>query len=143
MSWQPGEGQCFLWDGTAWGPTDLGITDIPVKVVQGGTGAPTLTDHGVLLGSGTDPITALGAMADGQLVIGSTGADPVVASITAGEGIYTTAGAGTLTIACEDASTRNKGQSYLSPCLGYHCQPQQFRYFLTPQQSSPPPDSWL
>jgi hypothetical protein len=105
----PGEAQMFIWDGSAWGPTDLGITDIPVKVVQGGTGASTLTDHGVLLGSGTDPITALGAMTNGQLVIGSTGADPVVASITDGEGIDITAGAGTLTIACKDASTSNKG----------------------------------
>ena len=105
----PGEAQMFIWDGTAWGPIDLGITEIPVKVVQGGTGASTLTDHGVLLGSGTDPITALGAMTNGQLVIGKTGADPVVASITDGEGIDITAGAGTLTIACEDASTSNKG----------------------------------
>jgi len=58
-----------------------------IKVESGGTGASTLTDHGVLLGSGTDPITALGAMTDGQLVIGSTSNDPVVASITDGEGI--------------------------------------------------------
>ena len=105
----PGEGQCFLWDGSAWGPTDLGITDIPVKITQGGTGASTLTDHGVLLGSGADPVTALGAMTNGQLVIGSTGLDPVVASITDGEGIDITVGAGTLTIACEDAAEANKG----------------------------------
>ena len=36
-----GEGQCFLWDGSAWGPTDLGITSIPVPIIQGGTGAAT------------------------------------------------------------------------------------------------------
>jgi hypothetical protein len=54
----------------------LGITDIPVKVVQGGTGASTLTDHGVLLGSGTDPITALGVAETGQLLAGVSSTDP-------------------------------------------------------------------
>jgi len=37
----PGEAQSFIWDGSAWGPTDLGITEIPVPVTQGGTGAAT------------------------------------------------------------------------------------------------------
>jgi len=37
----PGEAQAFVWDGSAWGPTDLGITAIPVAVAQGGTGAST------------------------------------------------------------------------------------------------------
>ena len=72
----PGEGQCFLWDGSAWGPTDLGITSIPVPVSQGGTGASTLTDHGILLGSGTDPITPMTALGAGELVVGVAGADP-------------------------------------------------------------------
>ena len=72
----PGEGQCFLWDGSAWGPTDLGITEIPVKVTQGGIGASTLTDHGILLGSGTDPVTALTPLAAGELLIGVGSADP-------------------------------------------------------------------
>ena len=97
---------------TIAGGSITGITDL--VVADGGTGASTLTDHGVLLGSGTDPITPLGAMTDGQLVIGKTGDDPVVASITDGEGITTTAGAGTLTIACEDASTSNKGVTVYS-----------------------------
>jgi hypothetical protein len=35
----PGEAQSFIWDGTEWGPIDLGITSIPVPVSQGGTGA--------------------------------------------------------------------------------------------------------
>lgn len=71
----------------------------PISVAEGGTGAITLTDHGVLLGSGTSAITPLGVMTNGQLVIGSTGADPVVASLGAGSGITITPGAGTLSIA--------------------------------------------
>jgi len=36
-----GKAQSFIWDGTAWGPTDLGITQIPVTIAQGGTGSAT------------------------------------------------------------------------------------------------------
>lgn len=68
-------------------------------VANGGTGATTLTDHGILLGSGTGVITATGVPANGQLLIGSTGADPVLASITStGATITITGGAGTLDI---------------------------------------------
>lgn len=73
-------------------------------VAQGGTGAATLTDHGILLGSGTGAITPLGAATDGQLPIGSTGADPVLATITAGSGISVTNGAGSITIAATGGS---------------------------------------
>lgn len=51
-----------------------GITDL--VVADGGTGASTLTDHGVLVGSGTDPITALTALAAGEIIVGVGSADP-------------------------------------------------------------------
>lgn len=40
-----------------------------------------LTDHRVLVGSGAGAITPLGAMTDGQLVVGATGADPAPQSV--------------------------------------------------------------
>lgn len=64
-------------------PTFAGLTlTAPLTVPYGGTGLATLTDHGILLGSGTGAITPLGVAANGQIPIGSTGADPVLATIT-------------------------------------------------------------
>lgn len=77
------------------GSINIDVT-APLTVANGGTGATTLTDHGILLGSGTGAITATAVPTNGQLLIGSTGADPVPASVTAGTGIAVTGGAGTL-----------------------------------------------
>ena len=72
-------------------------TDVPVA--DGGTGASTLTDHGILLGSGTAAITPLGAATNGQLPIGSTGYDPVLAALTGtANQITVTNGAGSITL---------------------------------------------
>ncbi len=72
-----------------------------LSVPYGGTGASTLTDGGVLLGSGTGAITALGQPTNGQLVIGSTGADPVLASLVGGTNIGIVESAGSITINAE------------------------------------------
>ncbi len=74
-------------------------TTIPIPVASGGTGATTLTSNSLLLGNGTSAISALGAMTNGQIVIGSTSATPVIASLTAGTGITITPAAGAITIA--------------------------------------------
>jgi hypothetical protein len=58
-----------------------------------------LTNHSLLVGAGTATITNLGVATNGQLPIGSTGADPVLATLTAGGGISITNGAGSITIA--------------------------------------------
>jgi len=71
----------------------------PLIVALGGTGAATLTNHGILLGSGTDAITPLGVASNGQIPIGSAGADPVLATITGtANQITVTNAAGSITL---------------------------------------------
>jgi len=57
----------------------------------------TVTNHAVLLGASSNGITSL-ALTNGQLAIGSTGADPSAAALTAGTGVSITNGAGSITI---------------------------------------------
>ena len=85
--------------GTAtWLELTTGVTP-PWTVPQGGTGLTSITDHSLVVGSGTAALTELGAATDGQLPIGSTGADPVLANITSSGGTITiTNGAGTINI---------------------------------------------
>ena len=73
--------------------------DTALPVGSGGTGASTLTDGGVLVGSGTGAVTSLGQATNGQLVVGSTGADPVLATLTGGSNITVTNTAGAISIA--------------------------------------------
>ena len=54
------------------------LTSIPfITVAAGGTGATTLTDGGVLLGSGTGAITPMAVLADGEIIVGDGTGDPV------------------------------------------------------------------
>lgn len=78
----------------------------PVQVTFGGTGVATLTDHGVLVGSEAADITALTAGTNGQVLLGSTGADPVYAALASAGGTITfTPGAGTLNLESSPSST--------------------------------------
>jgi hypothetical protein len=72
------------------------LTGDTVDVAEGGTGAASLTDHGVLVGSGTSAVTALSVGTDGQLLVGSSAADPVFATASSTlSSITNTLGAGT------------------------------------------------
>lgn len=66
----------------------------PLSVPNGGTGATSLTDHGLLVGSGAAAITALGAPTTGQLLTATTGSDPAWGNSSDGNFTFTTATAG-------------------------------------------------
>jgi len=72
------------------GGSITGITDL--AVADGGTGASSLTDGGVLLGSGTGAITAMTALGDGEMIVGDGTTDPVAES---GATLRTSIGVGT------------------------------------------------
>ena len=73
--------------------TDLTITggltlSTDLSVANGGTGASTFTDGGILLGSGTGAITAMSVLADGSIVVGDGSTDPVaLAAFTSSTGL--------------------------------------------------------
>ena len=109
---QSGAATEFVWD--ASGDVNINslvlVTDL--AVAHGGTGRSTLTDGGVMLGSGTGAVTSLAQATDGQLVIGDTSADPVLASLTApAAGITIAGGAGTITFALANDLAAAEGLS--------------------------------
>ena len=68
------------------------ISSGTLGVANGGTGASTLTDGGVLLGSGTSAVTAMSVLSDGELIVGDGSGDPVAES---GATLRTSIGVGT------------------------------------------------
>lgn len=74
----------------AWAQVDLfnGVTGI-LSVVNGGTGANTLTIHGVLVGNTLGVVNATMAGTTGQLLVAETGADPAFASSADGNFAFT------------------------------------------------------
>ena len=66
------------------------LTTVPVA--DGGTGASSLTDGGVLLGNGTGAVVAMAVLADGEMIVGDGTTDPVPES---GATLRTSVGVGT------------------------------------------------
>jgi hypothetical protein len=88
----------------AFGQVDLSLSAAvknALTVTNGGTGAATLTNHGVLIGAGTGIVTQLGVAATGAVLLGVTGADPAFGSLnltlaaTVGSSILGVANGGT------------------------------------------------
>lgn len=66
-----------------------------------------LTQHSLQVGGTAGTLTQLGVATNGQLPIGSTGADPVLATLTAGTGISISNGAGSISISTSSTGTVN------------------------------------
>jgi hypothetical protein len=78
---------------TTLGTISAGVWEgTDVAVAHGGTGASSLTDGGVLLGSGTSAVTAMAVLADGEMIVGDGTTDPVAES---GATLRTSIGVGT------------------------------------------------
>ena len=81
----------------AWAQVTLttGVTGT-LPVGNGGSGATSLTDGGILLGSGTAAVTAMAVLADGEIVVGDGTTDPVaLAAFSSSTGTLKVANGGT------------------------------------------------
>ena len=87
-------------------PSRSKIIVTAATVDQGGTGVSTLTDGGILLGSGTGAITATAALADGEMLVGDGTTDP---SIESGATLRTSIGVGTGNAVTFDKLTATTG----------------------------------
>lgn len=84
--------------------TNVGATILPVA--NGGTGAATLADGGILLGSGTGAITAMAALAAGTIIQGDGTTDPTTLALgTAGQMLAVNSGATALEYIAAPASS--------------------------------------
>lgn len=72
---------CPTSDGTNWGTPAYQAVTLPVA--SGGTGAATLTSHGILLGEGTGAVGGVGSgsTADSVPLWGGAGSDPTAAAV--------------------------------------------------------------
>ena len=97
------------------------ITPVPL----GGTGAASLTNGGILLGSGTEAVTALGVATNGQIPIGDGATDPVLANITveAGvAGVTVTNGAGSIELSVDEnlEAIADAEAGVTDPCVSFY-----------------------
>ncbi len=73
------------------------IPSLPLSSANGGTGVASPTAHGVMVAEGASAMTPI-VLSSGQILIGSTGIDPVAAAMNSGTGILVANGAGSITV---------------------------------------------
>ncbi len=99
----------------------------PLQVSYGGTGRTILTTFGVLIGEGSNRVNVTAAGTNGQMLIGSTGADPRFATITSSGGtVLFTAGANSLNL---ETSTAAASYSIIRVTAGTTAITSSFAYY--------------
>ena len=78
---------------------DLGSVGICRYDGAGTFSGVTTTQYAPQVGAASNGLSSIGPLTNGQILIGSTGANPVASSLSAGTGISITPGVGSITIA--------------------------------------------
>jgi len=99
---------------------------LPLGAPQGGTGIASPTAHTIPVAEGSSNFNFIGPLTNGQVLIGSTGADPVASTITVSGNLTTTSGAGTFNISTTGASSftwvnQTSASATLAANTGYIC----------------------
>jgi hypothetical protein len=95
---QSGASTTPAWSTATW-PATTTVNRLLFSSATNTVGEVTTANSAVLVTSSAGVPTYSSTMTNGQVIIGSTGATPVAASLTAGSGISITNGAGTITVA--------------------------------------------
>lgn len=69
----------------------------PLSATKGGLGVSNPTAHGILVGEGASAVTPI-VLGAGEILIGTTAADPAHTTLTAGTGVSITSASGSVTI---------------------------------------------
>ena len=76
----------LTFDGSTLSVTGNIVCDTSLTVSNGGTGASTLTQNGILIGNGTNAITAVDMSTKGSIIVGDGSGNPQTLSVTTNNG---------------------------------------------------------
>ncbi len=99
------------------GTTEALIGTVPVN--HGGTNTNTLPTHGILIGNTTSTIGTIPVGTNGQILLGSTGADPAFITPSVGTGLNLTSNATTLDYALTAPVTVSLGGTGITSVTAY------------------------
>ena len=97
------------------------VLTTPLGVASGGTGLATITDGGVMLGSGTGAITPMAVLAAGEIIVGDGTTDPIALGAGATTEVLVGGGAASpvwTTATGTGAPVRENTPTLITPVLG-------------------------